>query len=213
MPVFARADVMSVAIPVESGGCGQTHSRPVHQGAPVQVWKLVCPRCETPIRKDIESSTVSWTDKEGKKRTVNTSTWGDHEFRIPQTPDEASLTMDMEHEAQKQMAATMQGLAAEVMSKHQVQRVTQIDESVKADMMQAAHSHIAELQAQIRELQQLVQGQQNVQAMAEVAAEAFVPAQPAAGKCPACGGPSVRRNRKGPTPRCEACRANGKSHS
>ena len=46
MTLYARSDVMSVSIPVSSGGCGQSHSRPVHQGAPARDFRLDCPGCE-----------------------------------------------------------------------------------------------------------------------------------------------------------------------
>ena len=46
MTLYARSDVMSVSIPVSSGGCGSTHSRPVHKGAPARDFRLDCPGCE-----------------------------------------------------------------------------------------------------------------------------------------------------------------------
>ena len=212
MPVYARADVMSVSIPRDSGGCGQTHTRPVVQGAAVSVWELNCPQCEQPIRKDIESSTVAWTDKTGKKHLINTSTWGDTKFRIPQTPDEASLTADIEHEAQKQMAATMQGLAAQVMAQHQTSRVAEVQQSVKADEASRAQQQITALQAQIEQLKQLVASTMPADVMHPPAdVKVGVPISPEiVGVCPVCKGPSVRKHRKGPTPKCETCREGNK---
>jgi SAP domain len=46
MTLYARSDLMSVSIPVTSGGCGHTHSRPVHKGAPARDFRLDCPGCE-----------------------------------------------------------------------------------------------------------------------------------------------------------------------
>src|ERR1700722_20579221 len=46
MALYARSDGMSVSVPVSSGGCGKTHSRPVHKGAPDRYFKLDCPGCE-----------------------------------------------------------------------------------------------------------------------------------------------------------------------
>jgi len=46
---YARRDIAST---FQSGGCGQGHSRPVIQGAPVKTWGLDCPPCEAVIFGD-----------------------------------------------------------------------------------------------------------------------------------------------------------------
>lgn len=46
MTLYARSDLMSVSVPVSSGGCGSSHSRPVHKGAPARDFRLDCPGCE-----------------------------------------------------------------------------------------------------------------------------------------------------------------------
>lgn len=221
MSVFARSDVMSVAIPSTSGGCGNQHSRPVVQGAPVRIWRLDCPLCEPVIRRDIESSTVEWTDRNGKKHRVNTSTWGDHELRIPQTPDEASVAADVEQEAQKGMAAALQGVAAQVMAKHQSDRVAQVDESLKADELRKAMERTSILEAELAQLRDLVNARNPTVAIQPVSEDppladwerkfleeqvATVESTEIIGTCPSCGGPSVRKSHKGRTPRCENCR-------
>jgi hypothetical protein len=52
MSLFARADLMSVAIPATSGGCGAVHTRPVTHGAPAASWELKCPECTSYLRGD-----------------------------------------------------------------------------------------------------------------------------------------------------------------
>jgi hypothetical protein len=66
--VYARSDVASIAISPVHGGCGKTHSRPVHNGAPVKIWELTCHKCEDHLRSD-----DLWASMAGK---------------VPETPDE-----------------------------------------------------------------------------------------------------------------------------
>lgn len=68
MAVYARSDVSHVAISAVHGGCGKSHSRPVHNGAPVQVWELSCPQCEDHLRSD--------------------PLWAPMPGQVPETPDE-----------------------------------------------------------------------------------------------------------------------------
>ena len=93
MTLYARADVISVCVPVASGGCGTTHIRPVRNGAPAQQFKLDCPGCENFLRADIART--------GNKRvrTVNADNgmrlaerflglWGATPDTIPEAPDQ-----------------------------------------------------------------------------------------------------------------------------
>jgi hypothetical protein len=61
MTVFSRSDVAAVTVPVaDFGGCGNVHSRPVVNGAPVKIWVLDCPPCEDHLRhSDQWSTTIS----------------------------------------------------------------------------------------------------------------------------------------------------------
>ena len=61
MTVYARSDVMSVSIPVSSGGCGNSHSRPVTNGAPVKTWGLTCTDCEKYLRGDYKGKIIRVT--------------------------------------------------------------------------------------------------------------------------------------------------------
>lgn len=93
MPVHARSDVSAVTISPEHGGCGQVHSRPVDQGAPVKLWSLTCSDgCEDVLRNDAHwSGTISG---------------------IPETPDEKSYREDQEIKGKAdQQAQTAEAIA------------------------------------------------------------------------------------------------------
>jgi len=61
MTLYSRSDVAAVTVPVAGfGGCGNTHSRPVVNGAPEKTWALDCPPCEDHLRhSDQWSATVT----------------------------------------------------------------------------------------------------------------------------------------------------------
>ena len=93
MTVHARSDLNAVTISPEIGGCGQLHSRPVHQGAPVKLWSLTCAPCELILKGDAHwSGTISG---------------------IPETPDEKSEREDMENRGK----LDQQNQTAEALSK------------------------------------------------------------------------------------------------
>lgn len=74
MTLYARADLQSVSIPVTSGGCGQTHSRPVDKwGHPDPIFALDCPGCEHFLK--------------GGGKTVIRVTPGNKEYQIPSRMD------------------------------------------------------------------------------------------------------------------------------
>jgi len=56
--VYAASSIVYVAVSPEHGGCGESHVRPVVQGAPAKVWGLECPRCEDHLRSDPHWSPV-----------------------------------------------------------------------------------------------------------------------------------------------------------
>jgi hypothetical protein len=68
MSIFARSDVMGVAVPVEAGGCGEIHSRPVSDGQPAEHFELTCDKCATALKDDPQ-----WAGSSGD---------------LPRTPDE-----------------------------------------------------------------------------------------------------------------------------
>lgn len=94
MALYARSDLACIAIPVASGGCGSTHSRPVVNGAPAREWKLECGPCEAHLkgsRRGIVKSPIS-------KSATGPLTYGtvDADPMWSSTPDTVPLTPDEE---------------------------------------------------------------------------------------------------------------------
>ena len=83
MTIHSRSDVAAVTISPEHGGCGDLHSRPVRNGAPVKLWSLDCEACEEVLRKD---SHPHWSP------TIS---------GIPETPDEKEYREDQEVKGQR----------------------------------------------------------------------------------------------------------------
>lgn len=82
MTVFARSDLMSVSISPQHGGCGNTHSRPVHEGSPAKLWALTCDDgCEDILRSDPH--------------------WSAHPADIPETPDEKTTREVQERQGKR----------------------------------------------------------------------------------------------------------------
>jgi hypothetical protein len=88
---FARSDVVSVAIPETAGGCGASHSRPVTNGAPEEVWQLTCPACSVYLTKD--------------------PLWSSTEAEIPETYDEQRIREDNEKRGNKAREKSQQELS------------------------------------------------------------------------------------------------------
>jgi hypothetical protein len=87
MTVYARNDIAAVAISASAGGCGDVHNRPTPNGAPVKLWALVCPSCETVLTHD--------------------SNWGGQPHQVPETPDETAIREDIEQRGQVEQAASV----------------------------------------------------------------------------------------------------------
>jgi hypothetical protein len=97
--LYARSDLMSVSVPVTSGGCGKTHTRPVHNGVPDRDFRLDCPGCESFLKGG--GRTVLLTipaDKENgipasQKRVADCDPcWAASPEAVPDTPDEKQFT-------------------------------------------------------------------------------------------------------------------------
>lgn len=95
MTVYARSDVMSVALSYAHGGCGEVHTRPVVNGAPAKYWALTCPQCEDHLRSD--------------------PLWASHESKIPETRDEQLAREELEKRSQVDSQAA-QSLALDKIS-------------------------------------------------------------------------------------------------
>lgn len=95
MTLFARSDLMSVAVPVASGGCGTTHTRPVRNGVASKTWRLDCQPCETFLKGGGRTRLqYSPGDKETgllprQERVADSDPcWSATEESVPDTPDE-----------------------------------------------------------------------------------------------------------------------------
>lgn len=99
MTLYARSDLMSVAVPVTSGGCGNSHSRPVKGGAPAKTWGLTCPQCEAYLRGDLKDRIIRVIpgDKElqipSRMEHIADADphWSTTPEGIPLTPDEQNI--------------------------------------------------------------------------------------------------------------------------
>ncbi len=98
MARYARSDVMSVNIPSASGGCGRPggHSRPVIKGAPVKVWKLECPQCESVLSGAGKPKLLKYQIDKNTGQTVRQERVVDADDRWSSTPDTIPLTPDEE---------------------------------------------------------------------------------------------------------------------
>lgn len=122
---YARSDVVSVAITVEAGGCGASHSRPVTNGVPEELWKLECSACESVL--------------------VNDPLWSTTEAEIPETYDEKTSREDNEKrgervlkKSQEQMAVNQQMLNERIvdMLEHSSGGKAQVDPDLIARLVQ-----------------------------------------------------------------------------
>lgn len=104
MTLYARSDVVSVFVSTENGGCGITHRRPVHEGAPAKTFRLDCNGCENFLRADIARSGMrkERSGEDHKERYLGL--WGATEMTIPETHDEEKFREHAETEQTKQLA-------------------------------------------------------------------------------------------------------------
>ncbi|MFE9220760.1 hypothetical protein ACFYN3_31035 [Streptomyces lavendulae] len=92
MALYARSDVMAVAVSPAHGGCGRTHRRPARDGATAILWSLACEGgCEDVLRRDPQ--------------------WASEISGVPETPDEARVREEREKlGAREQTEATAAAL-------------------------------------------------------------------------------------------------------
>jgi len=115
---YARSDVVGIAISVESGGCGQNHTRPVIKGAPVKVWGLNCPPCEAYLAGDRKPRILKYridakTGQAVRQERVADADpmWSSTPDSIPLTPDEERTNMTRQERGRMQIEM-IQALAA-----------------------------------------------------------------------------------------------------
>ena len=97
MSLYARSDVASITVPVASGGCGRSHSRPVINGAPAKIFKLDCPdHCEPYLRGDRRQKKLVYQIDSKTGQTVRQERVADADPMFSSTPDTTPLTPDEE---------------------------------------------------------------------------------------------------------------------
>lgn len=119
MSLYARSDLMSVSIPSTSGGCGETHSRPVTRGVAAKVWKLDCNPCEGYLRGDGKRKVIKVIpgDKEQgipsrMEHVIDADPqWSNTPEGVPPTPDEQHVNK-IRAERGHQQLQQLQALAA-----------------------------------------------------------------------------------------------------
>jgi hypothetical protein len=119
MSLYARSDLMSVAVPATSGGCGQSHIRPVRNGAPEKEWELTCTPCETYLRGDRKPKILKTTPGDPKlgipakqERVADCDPhWSATPESVPLTPDE-TRTNSVRTERATSQIQMIQALAA-----------------------------------------------------------------------------------------------------
>jgi hypothetical protein len=76
MTLYARGDLTCIAVSVQSGGCGETHSRPVIDGAPVKIWELTCAKCEHVLNGGDQPEVLEFSYKRDRQGHLITNSQG-----------------------------------------------------------------------------------------------------------------------------------------
>jgi hypothetical protein len=92
--LYARSDVMSIAIPLASGGCNSNHSRPVVKGVPAKVWALTCEPCEQYLRGDGKPKKLVYEKDQKTGQVLRQERVPDSSPMFSSTPDTVPLTPD-----------------------------------------------------------------------------------------------------------------------
>lgn len=105
-----------IALSVDLGGCGQVHSRPVVNGAPVKEWGLDCPPCEAVLSGAGKPKILKHVIESGRvvsqERVPDADPmWSSTPETIPLTPDE-ERTNAVRSERGAQQIQMIQALAA-----------------------------------------------------------------------------------------------------
>jgi hypothetical protein len=232
MRLYARSDVMAVAIPASEGGCGEGHLRPFVQGASSKLWPLDCPLCTQVLRND--------------------PLWHADKLKIPLTPDEESLAEDMEKKGDAvmhQVSAALAQNSIQAMRDSQQQGLESYEAAQKREAAEARtvalESELAQMKAMLAQLTSVTvttgastgtsasgifthARNATVEYAQKTHGSAQVPPQTisgsivtdttpdaksalasASGACTSCGGPLRLKGARGPTPKgtCMACRA------
>lgn len=83
MVLYARSDVSGVGVPVDGGGCGAFHRRPVIEGRLAKLFAIDCQPCESYLRLRLPDQ------------------WTNNRWDIPLTPDEVLQADMLEKQAKR----------------------------------------------------------------------------------------------------------------
>lgn len=111
MSLYARSDVMSVAIPPSSGGCGASHTRPVTRGVPSKIWELNCIPCAAYLSGARKAKVLKVTPGDlangiapKHERVADMDPhWSSSPEHVPPTPDEQRADTHFRKTAQMQI--------------------------------------------------------------------------------------------------------------
>lgn len=116
--MYARSDVLHVALSRVHGGCGEAHTRPVVNGAPVKDWALDCVPCEKHLKTDV--------------------LWAGMPSETPETPDEVKIREDQDRRGQRDaISAQAQAL----------QKIADLPEGIATALAQAFAMAFSQMQA------------------------------------------------------------------
>lgn len=151
MTLYARSDVMSVAIPAEGGGCGEGHSRPVRNGAPVKLWGLTCMPCEKVLRDDIARD-IGYNKKDGSHYRHEVGMWSENSLHVPKTPDELELIDQYEREGKQQLAREANARAEQSIRDWHSREAEQLQQYAAEQRMAEMVSRMELLEAELERL-------------------------------------------------------------
>jgi hypothetical protein len=119
MTLYARSDVCAISIPVTSGGCGNSHTRPVRNGAPDKDFRLDCPQCEGFLKGDRRPQVLRYEIDPETKTVVSQQRvadadphWASSPYATPETPDEKKTHKRQMEMGEKQLAILQAWTAA-----------------------------------------------------------------------------------------------------
>ena len=217
--VYARSDMVSVAVPPEHGGCGAQHIRPMVEGAPAKLWRLDCPYCTVALKEDPR--------------------WSADQMTVPLTPDEERVAKRLEEEGDRVMHQVSAALAKSSVEQLRTAQSADLDKSLFQQEQEAMRLQLSEARAEISRLERLIHQRPGQEPL--VVASSPEPASSAAREletavkdlagemdldpekvvvlppgdrsaengeaCPECGGPLRKPGARGPRPRvCVNCR-------
>lgn len=184
MTLYARRDVLHIALPPEQGGCGQSHTRPFHGGEPAKVWSLDCPACTQALKED--------------------PLWAPTVSEIPETPDDVHAREEKEKRGQQDREKTIESALTVIADAMQQDRAFQ---NRMMDLVLRL-GPAAEVPASVMASPVPASGQEIYD---ELKKDEHRVRQQASPPCPGCGKPLRKPGQRGATPKvCPDCRGKKK---